>query len=153
MKRRYPKKMAGPTPAAICQLASTPCPMGSRPLGVRPTAVGWISSVLLATCRHGGSGNGTARSARAILTSLPSPLWISPRGAEDCSELSTVDGKDLAAVSLGRRGGLKGRKARAQSLSASRRRAMARRAAEVRWKKQFQWQPRRSVPMSTWRLN
>ncbi len=42
-------------------------------------------------------------------------------------------GKDPAAVSLGRRGGLKGGKARATSLSAKRRKEIARKAAESRW--------------------
>jgi hypothetical protein len=41
--------------------------------------------------------------------------------------------KDAAAVSLGRRGGLKGGKARARALTATQRREIARRAAEARW--------------------
>ncbi|HEY2355794.1 MAG TPA: hypothetical protein VGH79_12940 [Gaiellaceae bacterium] len=44
-------------------------------------------------------------------------------------------GKDPAAVALGRRGGLKGGKARAAKLSAEERRESARRAAEARWAK------------------
>ncbi len=44
------------------------------------------------------------------------------------------DGKDPAAVALGRRGGLKGGKARAEKLSAKRRADIARRAAKARWK-------------------
>jgi hypothetical protein len=44
-------------------------------------------------------------------------------------------GKDPAAVSLGRRGGLKGGVARAKSLSPSVRREIAQRAAQARWKK------------------
>lgn len=46
------------------------------------------------------------------------------------------DGKDPAAVSLGRRGGLKGGKARAESLSAERRKEIAQKAAAKRWEKQ-----------------
>ena len=42
----------------------------------------------------------------------------------------------LAAVALGRRGGLKGGKARAEKLSAKRRTAIAKKAAEARWSKQ-----------------
>jgi hypothetical protein len=42
--------------------------------------------------------------------------------------------KDPAAVALGRRGGLKGGKARAQALSPEQRAAIARRAALSRWK-------------------
>ena len=43
-------------------------------------------------------------------------------------------GKDPAAVSLGRRGGLKGGKARAAALSPKERKDIARRAAQARWK-------------------
>lgn len=43
-------------------------------------------------------------------------------------------GKDQAAVSLGRRGGLKGGKARAASLSPERRREIAKTAIYARWK-------------------
>lgn len=42
-------------------------------------------------------------------------------------------GKDPAAVSLGRRGGLKGGKARAKAMTASQRSASAKKAARVRW--------------------
>lgn len=43
------------------------------------------------------------------------------------------DGKDPAAVSLGRRGGLKGGKARAAKLTPEQRAEIARRAAQARW--------------------
>lgn len=43
-------------------------------------------------------------------------------------------GKDPAAVALGRKGGLKGGKARAAKLSAQRRKEIARKAAQARWK-------------------
>lgn len=43
--------------------------------------------------------------------------------------------KNPAAVALGRLGGLKGGKARAESLSKERRRAIAKRAAKSRWSK------------------
>jgi len=42
--------------------------------------------------------------------------------------------KDPAAVALGRRGGLKGGRARAERLSAEERTEAARRAARARWK-------------------
>lgn len=45
------------------------------------------------------------------------------------------EGKDPAAVSLGRKGGLKGGKARAAKLSAKRRAAIAKQAAAARWAK------------------
>jgi hypothetical protein len=41
--------------------------------------------------------------------------------------------KDPAAVELGRRGGLKGGKARAEKLSVWKRKQIARRAAQARW--------------------
>jgi hypothetical protein len=44
-----------------------------------------------------------------------------------------VKEKDPLAVELGRRGGLKGGKARAEKLSDERRREIAKKAAEVRW--------------------
>ena len=44
------------------------------------------------------------------------------------------DGKDPAAVALGRKGGLKGGKARAAKLSPEERSAIAREAAKSRWK-------------------
>ena len=43
--------------------------------------------------------------------------------------------KDPAAVALGRRGGLKGGKARAKKLSAKRRSQIAKKAAKARWGK------------------
>jgi len=43
-------------------------------------------------------------------------------------------GKNPAAVELGRLGGKKGRKARAEKLTAEERSAAAKRAAEARWK-------------------
>lgn len=43
--------------------------------------------------------------------------------------------KDPLAVELGRRGGLKGGKARARKLSPARRKAIAKKAAEARWAK------------------
>lgn len=43
--------------------------------------------------------------------------------------------KNPAAVALGRLGGLKGGKARAEKLSARKRKAIAKKAAKVRWGK------------------
>jgi len=44
------------------------------------------------------------------------------------------DGKDSAAVALGRKGGLKGGKARAASMSKKERTEAAKKAAKARWK-------------------
>lgn len=49
--------------------------------------------------------------------------------------LMTDDGRDLAAVLMGRKGGLKGGKARAKALSSEQRAEIARRAAQARWAK------------------
>jgi hypothetical protein len=46
-----------------------------------------------------------------------------------------ADGKNPAAVALGKLGGLKGGRARASKLSKVRRRAIAKKAAAARWKK------------------
>lgn len=50
---------------------------------------------------------------------------------EDDEDVRTDDGKDAAAVSLGRRGGI----ARAESLSKKERADIAKKAAAARWKK------------------
>lgn len=47
----------------------------------------------------------------------------------------TPDGKNAAAVALGRLGGLKGGKARAESLSPKKRKEIAKKAAASRWHK------------------
>jgi hypothetical protein len=47
----------------------------------------------------------------------------------------TEEVRHLIAVTLGRQGGLKGGKARAQKLSAKKRSAIAKKAAEARWGK------------------
>lgn len=47
----------------------------------------------------------------------------------------TDDGKNPAAVALGRLGGLKGGKARAKKLSKKRRKEIAEKAAKARWGK------------------
>lgn len=56
-------------------------------------------------------------------------------GEADETPSAEVNDKDPAAVTLGRRGGLKGGKARAGLLSPERRAEIARAAAKVRWAK------------------
>lgn len=51
------------------------------------------------------------------------------------TEKPKPDNKDPAAVALGRKGGLKGGKARAESLSPEERSEIAKKAARARWKK------------------
>jgi hypothetical protein len=53
--------------------------------------------------------------------------------SEDREPTPEEQGKDPAAVSLGRRGGLKGGRARAASMTAKRRAEIARKAAKARW--------------------
>ena len=55
---------------------------------------------------------------------------------ETDDRLVTDDGRDLAAVMMGRLGGLKGGRARAQLLSPERRSEIARKAAAARWSKE-----------------
>ncbi|MCL4766801.1 MAG: histone H1 [Hyphomicrobiaceae bacterium] len=54
---------------------------------------------------------------------------------EDREPTPEEQGKDPAAVSLGRRGGLKGGKARAEKMTAKQRSAVAKKAATARWSK------------------
>ena len=53
----------------------------------------------------------------------------------ETDDTKTEDGKNPAAVALGRNGGLKGGKARAKKLTARERSDIAKKAAEARWKK------------------
>ncbi len=53
----------------------------------------------------------------------------------EVEDTPTDDGKDPAAVALGRKGGLKGGKARAAKMTAEERSEAAKRAARARWKK------------------
>jgi hypothetical protein len=54
---------------------------------------------------------------------------------EDRPPTPEEQGKDPAAVALGRRGGLKGGKARAAKMAPDRRAEIARNAAKARWSK------------------
>ena len=55
--------------------------------------------------------------------------------AEEEPEVKPAEGKNPAAVALGRLGGKKGGKARAEKLTAEERSAIARQAAQARWQK------------------
>lgn len=54
---------------------------------------------------------------------------------EDLLAKAQAEGKNVAAVALGRLGGLKGGKARAAKLSVEKRQEIAKKAAQVRWDK------------------
>lgn len=60
---------------------------------------------------------------------------ISVGDIEDRGPTPEEEGKDAAAVSLGRRGGLKGGAARSKKLSPERRAQIAKKAALARWRR------------------
>ena len=60
---------------------------------------------------------------------------IATGDVEDREPTPEEQGKDPAAVSLGRRGGLKGGKARSQAMPPEQRSAIAKAAAKARWSK------------------
>lgn len=51
------------------------------------------------------------------------------------TSLQVVEGKNPHAVALGRLGGLKGGKARSEKLTPAQRRDIAKKAADIRWRK------------------
>ena len=55
--------------------------------------------------------------------------------AEEIQQKAMAEGKNPAAVMLGRLGGLKGGRARANKLSATQRSEIAKKAAKARWTK------------------
>lgn len=61
----------------------------------------------------------------------------------ELQDVKTDSGKDPAAVALGRKGGLKGGRARAEKLSAKKRSEIATKAATLRWR---QRQPEEGQP-------
>jgi hypothetical protein len=58
---------------------------------------------------------------------------IASGDTDDKAMPKTDEGKNAAAVALGRLGGLKGGKARADALSPRKRKSIARKAAQARW--------------------
>lgn len=60
---------------------------------------------------------------------------IATGAVQDRAPTPEEEGKDAAAVSLGRRGGLKGGKARAEGMTPERRTEIAKKAAQKRWEK------------------
>jgi hypothetical protein len=69
---------------------------------------------------------GEKRSADAI----GNAVMIAKIAAGEIEDITTEDGKNAAAVALGRMGG----KARAEGMTAKRRKEIAKKAAEKRWK-------------------
>jgi hypothetical protein len=66
-------------------------------------------------------------------TNLLAKSIVDAATGEDAGDQTEDDGKNPAAVALGRLGGKKGGKARAEKLSPERRREIAKKAAEKRW--------------------
>jgi hypothetical protein len=99
------------------------CYFCSRPFGGNEPAQLFMGLRVHARCYHAevdGPSGGRARAAGGAAD--PSYLFVPVRPS-----------KNPFAVELGRRGGLKGGRARAQRLSPSRRREIARLAARARW--------------------
>ena len=72
----------------------------------------------------------TPRGAKRPADVISNAVHVMKIATGEIEETLTDDGKNKAAVELGRRGG----KARAENLSAKKRREIAKRAASARWR-------------------
>jgi hypothetical protein len=71
------------------------------------------------------------------LNKLAAQIVAEATGQEPAQDItSPAKEKNPAAVALGRLGGLKGGRARAEKLSAKKRKAIAKKAADARWNKE-----------------
>ncbi len=76
-----------------------------------------------------------------LCNELPALSWLDPvkakalAGIARLAEAVESNGKDPAAVELGRRGGVKGGKARAEKLTPEQRSEIARKGAQARWRR------------------
>jgi hypothetical protein len=68
-------------------------------------------------------------------TNRPAALVVKRATGQPLEPEPEKPAKDPAAVALGRKGGLKGGKARWEGISAKKRKELARKAARARWKK------------------
>lgn len=73
-----------------------------------------------------------SRNKRLDLNQLASYI-VNETTGENLLNKAVQEGKNPAAVILGRLGGLKGGKARAKKLTAAQRREIAKKAADIRW--------------------
>ena len=71
----------------------------------------------------------------ADLNRLAASIVADATADEDEQDTDPYEGKDPAAVELGRKGGLKGGRARAEKLTPEQRSEIARKAAQARWSK------------------
>jgi hypothetical protein len=86
--------------------------------------------------RLGYHGNVPDRSRKrpADLNRLAASIVDDATGEPEAEAADPYEGKDPAAVALGRRGGKKGGKARAANMTAEQRSEAARLAAKARWR-------------------
>jgi hypothetical protein len=82
---------------------------------------------------HIGSMPDRSRKRPADASQLAKSIVDRATGNAPPDKPADDSGKDPAAVSLGRRGGLKGGKARAKSLTPEQRSEIAKKAAQKRW--------------------
>jgi hypothetical protein len=75
------------------------------------------------------------RSSKKKMDANQLAAYITEQATGELLDKAVDEGKNPAAVLLGRLGGLKGGKARAKRLSAEKRSAIAKKAAKVRWSK------------------
>lgn len=71
----------------------------------------------------------------ADLNRLAASIVADATADEDEPDTDPYEGKDPAAVELGRKGGLKGGRARAEKLTPEQRSEIARKAAAARWQR------------------
>lgn len=76
-----------------------------------------------------------AKSKRPVDANITAKLIVDIATGETPDPIKDLKGKNPAAVELGRLGGLKGGKARAESLSKKQRSEIAKMAAKTRWAK------------------
>lgn len=79
--------------------------------------------------------NQIAASIVAQSTTEQPQVTVNMIGVTHATPILPPDGKNPAAVALGRLGGLKGGKARAKSLSDARKKEIGKQGAAARWKK------------------
>lgn len=75
------------------------------------------------------------RSSKKKMDTNQLATYITDKATGELLDKATQEGKNPAAVLLGRLGGLKGGKARAKSLSPAQRTKIAKKAAKARWSK------------------
>jgi len=76
-----------------------------------------------------------ARPSHPDINQLAALIVSEATSDEPVADELTEDGKNPHAVALGRKGGLKGGNARAAKLTPEQRKAIAQKAAQVRWAK------------------